>query len=300
MRTIAWMAVLLAAGMAQAQQAKQNDAPAGTTAAKSSDAFDRACHDMLHGKMPEGEKAIRTLKDACADLMSGRADERIKEVEQKKAQAAAREQLRLASEGKSPNVQAGQSAAAPQQGTGVLAAFGQAASELGGRPPPPGTKVRAPASYSLYTNPIGWFTGLGVNAQMFGAIDSAPKFSWVTGLRYANADTTNGSASTFGAMAGADWYILGGNNKGMRLGPRLEVAAGRERFGSGDDDTTTFARLGLSGEFGYNFLATNGVSGNAAVGLGGRVAGDSENENFASFVGGDFGPYVSVGLGYSW
>jgi hypothetical protein len=36
------------------------------------------------------------------------------------------------------------------------------------------------------------------------------------------------------------------------------------------------------------------------VGLGGRVAGDSQNQNFASFVGGEFGPYAKIGVGYSW
>src|SRR6266496_3289717 len=59
-----------------------------------SNAFDRACVDLLHGRMPEGEKAIRALKDACGNLMAGRADERIDAENQRQAQAAAREQLR--------------------------------------------------------------------------------------------------------------------------------------------------------------------------------------------------------------
>lgn len=322
MRTIAVVAILLAAGVARAQgqgdgnqqlprkQAQPaarsagsgNAGSSGSAIGPTSDAFDRACHDLLNGRMPSDEKAVRTLKDACASLMSGRADERLDAIKQREAQAQAREQLRqMAQGGGNVQVQPGQSSAAPQQGQGVLAAFGQAAGELAGRSPTggPGMLRRGPASYSLYTNPVGWFSGLGINAQLFHAFEDAPKFSWVAGARYSATDATNGTASTFGLMGGADWFALGGHNEGLRIGPRVELAAGRERFGTGSDNNT-FARLGLSGEVGYNFLASNGISGTAAIGLGGRIAGDSKNENFSSFVGGEFGPYLSVGLGYSW
>jgi hypothetical protein len=30
------------------------------------------------------------------------------------------------------------------------------------------------------------------------------------------------------------------------------------------------------------------------------VAGDEQNDDFASFVGGEFGPYLKLGLGFSW
>ena len=261
-----------------------------------SDAFDRACVDLLHGRMPQGEKAIKSLRDACASLMSGRADERLDAERRRQEQAQAREQLRAIAQGQ--QVQPGQSSAQPQQGQGVLAAFGQAASELGGgsRMKALGMRPRGPVGYMLVTNPVGWFNGLGVNAELFGAFQDAPKFSWVVGARYAAADATNGTASTFGAEGGADFFIIGRNNEGLRIGPRLDLAAGRERF-LGD---TSFARLGLGGEVGYNFIATNGISGLAAVGVGGRVAGNDKNNNFASFVGGEFGPYAKVGLGYAW
>src|SRR6266540_390356 len=236
-----------------------------------SDAFDRACVDLLHGRMPEGEKAIRALKDACGNLMGGRADERIDAEKQLQA----------------------------QPGQGVKAAFEQAASELTDprkRSKGIGMRQSGPVGYTLVTNPFGWFNGLGVNAELYGAIRDAPKFSWVAGARYSNTDATNGTASTFGAMGGVDLFIIGHNNEGLRIGPRAELAAGRERF----QGSTTFARLGLSGEVGYNFIATNGITGLLAAGLGGRVAGDSKNDDFASFVGGEFGPYLKAGLGYSW
>ncbi len=332
MRTIAWVAILLAASVARAQQDQAGNgnqqlprkqhaaatdgngrAPSGSGSATegaaaasatgpTSDAFDRACHDLLNGRMPSDPKAIQTLKDACGSLMSGRADERLDALKQEQAQAAAREQLRRMAEGQANgNVQPGQSSAAPQQGQGVLAAFGEAAGELTGRSPRGGMGMlrRGPAAWTLFTNPIGWFSGLGINATLFHSFEDAPKFSWVAGARYSATDATNGTASTFGAMGGADWFILGGHNAGLRIGPRLELAAGQERFGT-STSTSSFARLGLSGEVGYNFLATNGISGTAAIGLGGRVAGSDKNENFSSFVGGEFGPYLSVGLGYSW
>ncbi len=310
MRRIVVAAILLAAGVARAQQylGGSNGARAWAGGAAgpakigpTSDAFDRACADMLNGRMPADPKAIQTLKDACANLVSGRADERLDAIRQRQQQQAAREQLRQAAEGRQASVQPGQSSAPAQQGQGVLAAFGQAAGELTGRGqrPAPGMLSREPAAWTLFTNPIGWFSGLGVNAQLFHALEDAPKFSWVAGARYAAADATNGTASTFGLMGGADFFLLGQDNAGLRIGPRLEFAAGQERFGTGSN-TNTFARLGLSGEIGYNFLATNGISATAALGLGGRIAGSNRNENFSSFVGGEFGPYLSVGIGYSW
>jgi hypothetical protein len=268
-----------------------------------SDAFDRACMDLLQGRMPAEERALRTLKDACGSLMAGRADERLEAERRRREQLAAREQLRLIAEGRAaePRVQPGQATGPVEPGTGVLAAFGEAASELTGRAPKGamGMRTRGPVGYTLITNPFGWFTGLGVNAELYGSFEALPKFSWVTGARYSNTDATSGNATTFGGMGGVDWYLLGQHNEGFRIGPRVEVAAGRERFGD-NDDSNTFARLGMSGETGYNFIARNGITGLLAVGVGGRVAGDDENEDFASFVGGDVGPYLKAGLGYSW
>jgi hypothetical protein len=313
MRTSAIVAALLLVGTAGAQERQQQgqgrpqQGGADPAIGSTSDAFNRACVDLLNGRMPEGEKAIKTLKDACASLMAGRADERIQAEQRHRQQLQAAEMRKaegLAAQGNpeggtgSGSVEPGRGTAQPQEGTGVQAALAAAGSELVGpaRGQALGMRTRGPVSYSLVTNPVGWFNGLGVNAELFGAIKPAPKFSWSAGARYSQTDASNGEATTFGAMGGVDWFIIGQNNEGLRVGPRLEVAAGREEF-EGD---TTFARLGLGGEVGYNFVATNGVTGLVAGGLGGRVAGDEENEDFASFVGGEFGPYLKFGLGYSW
>jgi hypothetical protein len=273
-----------------------------------SSAFDKACIDMVNGRMPQGEQAIKTLRDACASLMSGRADARVEAERRRQQQIAAQEQLRLQAQGVKPpapsaqggTVQPGQAAAPPEQGQGVTAAFGTAASELttGQRGRPLGMRPRGPVNFLLVTNPIGWFNGLGLNAELWGALQPAPKFSWVAGARYSGTDTSTGSATTFGAEGGFDWFIIGQHNEGLRLGPRLEIAAGRQHTSS--TSSTTFARMGLGGEIGYNFVASNGISGMASVGVGGRVAGDSANENFTSFVGGEFGPYGKIGIGFGW
>jgi hypothetical protein len=296
---------------AQADAARQAQADAARrqAAGPTSDAFERACIDLVQGRTPQGEKAIRALQQACGNLMAGRADDRVQTEQQLRAQAQAREQLRLIAEGRAQagaggtgsaaTVEPGQAAAPVEPGTGVLAAFGQAASELTGRRPGGalGVKRSGPVGYTLVTNPVGWFDGLGVNAELFGVFKDVPKFSWVAGVRYSQTDVSNGNASTFGAMGGADLFIIGRNNEGLRIGPRVEVAAGREDIQS---RATTFARMGLGGEVGYNFIASNGITGLGAFGLGGRVAGDSQNDQFESFVGGEFGPYLKVGLGFSW
>jgi hypothetical protein len=63
--------------------------------------------------------------------------------------------------------------------------------------------------------------------------------------------------------------------------------------------TDTRQRLGLAGEVGYNFIANNAITGQAALGVGGRISGD-KNEELNSGFGGEFGPYVKLGVGYSW
>lgn len=256
-----------------------------------SDAFDRACIDLLEGRMPADEAGIKALKDACNNVVSSRADERIRAAEQQRAQRLEQEERRR----QQARVAAGQSTAAPGQGEGVRAAFAQAGSELtGNRRRPLGYRGGGPVLNSIFTNPVGWFTGLGVNAELYHSFD--PRLSWVVGARYSTTDATNGTTSTFGAMGGVDLFVIGRNNEGLRIGPRIELAAGRENFGG----SATFARLGMSGEVGWDFIASNGISGFLAAGVGGRVAGDSKNQGFASFVGGEFGPYLKLGLGYSW
>lgn len=291
-RSVSWVGLVLAAGLARAEEAgeagKNRSQTEPRAAATTSDAFDRACVDLLHGKAPHGEDATWALKEACEKLMKSRAEA----AERRATQVAIQEQLGAR------QVQPGQAAAAAQPGEGVLAAFEAAGSELMGRSSsrlPLGMRRGGPVGYTLITNPIGWFSGLGVNAELHGVIPDQEKLSWVAGARFSQTDATNGEVSTFGAMGGIDWYIYGRNNEGFRVGPRVELAAGREDFGDNN-----FGRMGVGAEVGYSFIALNGITALVAGGLGGRVAGDDENDDFSSFVGGEFGPYAKVGLGFSW
>ncbi|HYD41303.1 MAG TPA: hypothetical protein VEB43_10785 [Anaeromyxobacter sp.] len=285
----------------QAQQQQQQASQAASTqAAATSPAFEQACVDLLQGRVPSGgPDAIDALRRACEGLMSARTS-----VQREAAERAQVQQELAASGAQQGGAQAqtgtGAGAAEQEQGSeaaqGLGAAFAQAGRELrqSGGTRVLGRKTGGPVRFTLLSNPVGWFTGLGINAEAFGSV--IPKVSWVGGLRYSNTDANNGSVNTFGAEAGADYFLYGRNNEGLRIGPRLELAVGRETF----QGTTTFAWLGLSGEVGYNFIATNGITGAVGVGVGGRVAGDERDEDFSSFTGGEFGPYAKVGLGFSW
>lgn len=255
-----------------------------------SDLFQRACVDLLAGRAPQGERAIQALEEACADYMKAQAGDRIRVEQQRQARALAEERRQQA------RIEGGRGTEQVGEGEGVRAAFERAAGELVGpeRGQMMGFKGGGAIRTTLVTNPVGWFNGLGVNAELFRSFE--PKFSWVAGARYSTTDASNGTASTFGVMGGIDWYILGRNNEGLRVGPRMELAAGREEF-QGD---STFARLSLAGEVGYNFIASNGLTALLAGGMGGRIAGDEQNEDFASFAGGEFGPFLKLGIGYSW
>ncbi len=296
---------------AGAQEAQTQEEPqqqpsaeaASTQAAATSPAFEQACVDLLQGRVPSGgPDAIDALRRACEGLMSARSSEQREAAERAQVRQALAASGAQQGEG-APPAQTGTGAGAAEQGQtseaaqGIGAAFAQAGRELrqGG-----GTRVLGrksggdPVRFSLVTNPVGWFTGLGINVEGFGSL--LPKVSWVGGLRYSKTDANNGSVNTFGAEGGADYFLYGRNNEGLRIGPRLELAVGRETF----QQTTTFAFLGLSGEVGYNFIATNGITGAVSAGVGGRIAGDDRDDDFASFTGGEFGPYAKLGLGFSW
>jgi hypothetical protein len=306
-RVVVVVGLALAAATARAQDQGQSPpgqkgAQAGSRSSQSA-AFDQACIDLVNGKMPAGgEKAIRTLRDACASLMAGKADEKIEADRRKQQQAAAQEQLKLQAQGKAPRVQPGTATAQPQAGQDIPAAFGTAGAELAGgkKGLPLGMRSTGrPVGYTLVTDIVGWFTGVGINAILFGSIADSPKFSWMGGVRYSQTDTTDGNTIGFGAVGGLDYFVYGQHNEGLRVGPRLDVTAGRQKFTT-TSSSSTFAQLRLGGEVGYNFISSNGISALAAVGVGGRVSGDSKNNNFSSFIPGDFGPYVQLGVGFSW
>jgi hypothetical protein len=300
-RSIFLQSALVATALAFATSAvaqQGQDAPAPGT----SDAFDRACVDLLHGRTPRGAQATETLRDACGALLNARAEERKaaeRRAEQQRQARAAQTQAQAQAQGKQAQPQAGQTAAPVEPGESVLAAFAAAGNELVGNRPRGAMGLRrtgTPFQNTLTTNPVGWFTGVGVNAELLRSF--RPQFAWTAGAHYSQANATDTSLYTLGVSGGVDYFLLGQHNEGLRLGPRLDYSFGREATDSAEG-TGTRTRLGLAGELGYNFIATNGISGQAAFGVGGRILGD-ENEELSSAVGGDFGPYVKVNVGYSW
>lgn len=292
------LAVVAAAALTPPTLAQQSQSRA-PPASKTSDAFNRACVDLLNGKPPaQGADALR---DACSGLMKERIEEK-KKAEERAAAAKSAAQQKAAEKGAAqPQAAAGKATAAPEPGKSVLSAFGQAGNELVGNrppgaPPKPGLGMQRsgqPYNWTLVTNPVGWFTGQGVNAELWRQF--LTRFSVIGGAHYSQTASSQRTVYTLGFLAGADWFPLGKNNEGLRFGPRLDLSFGHENSGN----TNTSTRLGLAGEVGYNFIATNGITGQAAFGLGGRVVGD-KNEELSSAVGGEFGPYVKLGIGYSW
>jgi hypothetical protein len=268
---------------------------------KTSDAFDRACVDLMRGKTPPGAEATAALREACTTLMNARIEERQRMEQRLEAQSAAAKAAAAqpAAPGAAPQKPAAGTSAAPAQpGQSVLSAFGKAGEELVGNRPrgTPGMGMQRggqPYAWTLVTNPVGWFTGQGVNAELWRELFT--KFALIGGAHYSQTAASERTVYTLGFLAGADWFPIGRNNEGLRFGPRFDFSFGRDN----STNNNTSSRLGIAGEVGYNFIASNGITGQAAFGLGGRVAGD-KNDELSSAVGGEFGPYVKIGLGYSW
>lgn len=150
---------------------------------------------------------------------------------------------------------------------------------------------------TLTTDPIGIITGDGLNAQYMRPI--APKVSAVGGASFGRLNAGGGTVSKFGANLGADYFLFGRYNEGLRIGPRLNLGVGRESI---VDSPNTFGTFGVTGELGYNFIASNGITAGAAGGLGFVSGGEVSNENVSPGVSTGTRPdtYAKINLGYSW
>lgn len=265
---VAAVAVVVLASVARAQEAgTTTQAPGGGAGGGD---LGEACFDLLNGQQPAGD--ADTVRSQCAAVLR-------RGLEQRSAEASV-------------------GRAGVAEGEGTRAAFSQARDELlgrGDRPAGMGMTSRGPVRNTLMTNPLGWFSGLGVNVE-FSRPFPFQKLSWIAAARYSRTNASDGAVTSFGLGAGADFFLIGRNNEGLRIGPRLEAAFATQSI----QGTTNFGRLGASGEVGYNFVAGNGLTAAVAGGIGGRLAGDRQNESVSSFTGGEMGPYVKLGAGYSW
>jgi hypothetical protein len=142
---------------------------------------------------------------------------------------------------------------------------------------------------SITTSATGLIFGQGVNAAWERSFTE--KFSGVLGANYSRTRAVDGALTAFGAMVGADWFIIGQYNEGLRLGPRVDVGLGRDTVGAND----TFASLGVAGELGYNWIASNGITAGLGAGLHGQTGGQLNGLGTGTWF-----PYGSVNVGYSW
>lgn len=243
---------------------------------------------------PPASPAARSVADRCVDLMSGRVPPG-EDVAALRAQCEGLLRRSGPAAGE-PGVQAGVATAAPAPGPSAPTSFTQTPQELAA-PGGLGTTRRGPVQNTLLTDPLGWFSGLGVNASYTRPF-RWDRASWLAGARYSRTNAQEGHVTTFGLGTGADLFLYGRNNEGIRIGPRLDLAFGREDIE--EDASTDFARLGVSAELGYNYIAASGISAAVMGGYGGRLAGDEQDENFTSYTGGEDGPYLRLGVGYSW
>jgi hypothetical protein len=156
-----------------------------------------------------------------------------------------------------------------------------------------GLEGRGPMMNTLITDIVGSFTGQGLNAEYQRPI--AERISGVVGANYSRTTSTTGSLTAFGGEVGADYFPFTMAGQGLRLGPRLALSFGQESV----DHSRFFTDFGLGGELGYNWVGSSGLSLQGAVGLGGKVGG-ALTSGLDTRLGGDFGPYAKINLGWSW
>jgi len=149
-----------------------------------------------------------------------------------------------------------------------------------------GREVRS----TLTTSATGLFTGQGLNATYERSLMN--KVSGLLGANFSRTRAADGAVMAFGAVAGVDWFPIGRHNEGLRLGPRVNVDLGTETIG----ESTTFAAIGIAGEAGYNWIATNGITAGVAAGIRGEWGGITKEEIFD----GGWSPYGTLNVGYSW
>jgi len=191
---------------------------------------------------------------------------------------------------------------ARQGGNSLSQAIREGGNTIAGTPSPlPMGEVRDGkiVHNTITTDPLGTALGSGLNAEYSRGVGS--KFAVVGGARFARTYAAEDFVTNFGVRLGADYFILGRNNEGLRIGPRADLSLGNVSGGGQllqSSNGTAFRDLGLGGELGYNWIAVNGITAGAAAGLMGHTASATTND--VRIAGGSFGPYGKINLGYSW
>lgn len=145
---------------------------------------------------------------------------------------------------------------------------------------------------TITTDAVGMVFGEGLNLQYLRPVTE--KISLLGGARFARARAAEGSLTSFGLAAGADYFLIGRRNEGLRIGPRIEMGLGGETVG----DNSFFGSYGAAGELGYNWIASNGLTAGAGAGVRARMAATRETGD--TVTGGIVNPYAKLNVGYSW
>lgn len=159
-----------------------------------------------------------------------------------------------------------------------------------------GTTSRGDVKNTVTTDALGLISGSGLNATLSRSM--TPKWSFVGGANYARTATPVGAATAFGLRAGADYFILGEHNEGLRIGPRVDLSFGADTVGA----VGGFAGVGAAAEVGYNWISSRGLTAGAGLGMHAGMGGGSATLNsLGDRIGqGNVGPYLDLNLGYSW
>lgn len=151
--------------------------------------------------------------------------------------------------------------------------------------------------HTVTTNPLGFFTGTGVNAAYQRPLSE--RFSVVAGGSFARANAGDGAATRIGVLGGANYFLVGQNNEGLYVGPRAEVGLGRETSGQ----ASSFGSFNAAGEVGYNWISSAGLTAGAGAGVRAGFGGSTDTaggEGSVDVDGRRAAPYMKIGLGYSW
>jgi hypothetical protein len=243
---------------------------------------------------------------ACAQCDEQRTSARQQE-SQASGPTAQRSQQQM--KGSSSGAVASQGSSQPSAGSDVRASLDQAARTLSNAANGAASDVSGRADQfqrqqgmasmgggrtnTLITDVVGTFTGQGLNVEYQRPI--AERISGVVGANYSRATSTTGDLTTFGGEVGADYFPFTYAGQGFRVGPRLALSFGRESV----DHTRYLTDFGLGGEAGYNWQLSSGLSLQLAAGLGGRIGG-ALTSGLDTKLGGDFGPYGKINVGWSW
>jgi hypothetical protein len=168
-------------------------------------------------------------------------------------------------------------------------------SGIGSAPRPPmGGQSTTSSENLLSSDLLGAVTGDGINAEYSRAYED--RLSLVGRIRYSRTNASGRAATNIGIGAGFDYFLLGGENQGLRVGPRLEGSFGSL---STVGETNGYGRLALLGEVGYNLVSNGGLTGVLAAGFDLRVAGE-QGTDVGFNASGNFSPYVRLGVGWAW